>query len=309
MRRFSLLFMSFILLFAILTGCNFNQQDDQPPKTPVEEPEEPSSDNEDTNPDPAEEDNDSVGPPSNDQPVVEQSFEELYSHITNNPIGYIQSILPQFQIGMDQKQLIEAIGEPDQKGESQFDWEDEVWIYENIQGYRLQVQIVNQTVMNFQLMRSLNSSGRIPTLVNKSVPANQATVENTELGFEQVLIGASPREVLNRWGEPSMFYLTYDEMYGYDLALVYKGATVHVFLESEKPYVHLIETNQQGKLSTYRGITIGSSVEEVIRLYGPLEYDWKETESLIYATSDYWFAIKFSINNNKVSEISIYEAS
>lgn len=294
-----------------MTGCNSEPKDSVVPTTPIQEEDndKPAEDKNTNSEESNKESDDSQSSPSENQTIEEQTFEEFYTTISKNPVGYIQSILPNFQIWMDQQELVKLVGEPDQKSPGKNDWEDEVWVYDNIKGYRLQVQMVNQSVMNFQLMKSLPSTGRIPTIVNKPVPTKNAPLENSELGFEQVLIGFSTDEVLSRWGEPSMFFLTYDEMYGYDLALVYKGATVHVFLEAEKPYVHMMEANQYGSILTARGISIGSSVNEVIDYYGQPEYDWKETETLIYATSDYWFAIKFTISNDKVAGISIYEAS
>jgi len=77
----------------------------------------------------------------------------------------------------------------------------------------------------------------------------------------------------------------------------------------DNPNIQFIETNNHGNVSTYRGISVGSNIEEVFENYGQPDYTWETSEFLIYSTDDYWYAIKFEIMDNKVKGISIYSAS
>lgn len=244
-------------------------------------------------------------------PTKKVVFNEAFSgDIIKNPKAFLEKLISGFNIGMSEELVKQSLGEPTDIRVTQGPWgEESNLIYEDVQEYQITLKIVDNKVMNFEVGRYLNSTGKIPVLVNKYKPQPSEPLYYKELGFEGVILGLRVDEVLNRFGDPLKGYLTYDEMYGYDLAMVYKGATIHIILGADNPYVQFIETNNLGIVSTYRNISVGSSIEEVITSYGQPDDVWETSDFLIYSTQDYWYAIKFEIKENQVKRISIYNAS
>ncbi len=241
------------------------------------------------------------------------SFKEVFlsDQLFGNPEQFLTSIIPGFNINLSKEEAEKNLGKPDNNQTTQMDWGKEyTWVYDNIKGYQLTMIFSEDGYLsNFQLSKYFLTKGTITKVYNKSTPEPGEPIGYPELGFEDILLGATIDEILSGNGDPNKGYITYDEMYGYDLALVYQGITVHMSLEQESPYVHFIETNDLETIDTYRGVHTGSAVEDVIEKYGEVAYDWHETGDIIYATEDYWFAYKFIIENEKVVAIHIYEAS
>ena len=246
------------------------------------------------------------------QPNDEDQFTLIFTDdILSEPQKYMKQLIPGFKIGLGKNKIEEFLGEPDNIETIEYDWgKNTDWIYKQIKGYKFIVTFnYADQVQNFKLIKNLAGKGSIPNYIGKTQPDDGTKVKYTELGFEGVLLGNMIKDILNRYGEPLSGYMSYDEMYGYNLAMVYKGLTLHIRLETQTPYLQLIETNDMGIISSYRGISVGSSVEDVISKYGEPSYTWEESGDLIYPTEDFWFAIKFIIENEKVVSISIYEAS
>jgi len=242
------------------------------------------------------------------------SFKEAFPSdaVFGKPEEFLRNIIPGFQLKWSQEDVERTLGKPDSVQTVQYDWGKQVsWIYQNLAGYQLTLLYDEQgEAVNFQLTKYFKAKGSIPKVRNKSVPKEGDPIGYSELGFEEILLGSTIDEMISGFGDPMESYITYDEMYGYDLVLIYQGVNVHMLIEEgENPYVHLIETNDYAVVETYRGIHAGSTVDEVIKQYGKPSYDWQETGDIIYATEDYWFAIKFIIENEKVKSILIYEAS
>lgn len=313
--------MLFGIIILLLTGC-LNDGGTETPET--KEPntvEEPTTDETSTTEgEAAEKDNSDKQEPTStassnqdpagtNQPVT--FYEAFPSSINGNPDQFINSILPGFSIGISKDKTKELLGEPTLVEKYQYEWgEMEDWLYEDVKGYTLVVTFnPDSSLGNFKLIKQLTGRGTIPKVTNKSVPADGSKISYNELGFEGVLLGTTVKDVINRFGEPYQTYISNDEMYGYTLAIVYRGITINVLLASEEPYVQFIETNDSGTIETYRGVSVGDSVYEVIEKYGEPEYDWKEAGDIVYATDDYWFGIKFQIENEKVTSINIFEAS
>lgn len=224
---------------------------------------------------------------------------------------FLNSIISEFKMGMTKEHIINNLGYPDEKLSKQSYRGEEVnWIFMDVEGFQLTLMLVDDIVINFELNKYFSSHGTIPKIVNKDVPRQGASIEYNELGFEGVILGSNIEEVLNFYGEPIRSYLSNDEMYGYDLVMIYKGLSVHILLEQDQPSVQFFETNEFASIDTYRNISVGSSLNDVITNYGQPEYDgWRDTGFIIYSTTNYWSAIKFEIADNKVVNISIYNAS
>jgi len=307
--------MLFGLIILLLTGCSDDSSTETTPA--VEEPktvEKPTTDgtaSEDNSAkqEPASTSSSTQNPVASTMPVT--FYEAFPSSINGNPDEFINSILPGFSIGISKEKTKELLGEPTLIEKYQYEWgEMEDWLYEDIKGYKLVVTFnPDGNLGNFKLLKQLSGRGTIPNLTNKAVPADSSTISYNELGFEGVLLGTTVKDVINRFGEPYQTYISNDEMYGYTLALVYRGITINVLLANEEPYVQFIETNDLGSIETYRGISLGDSVYKVIEKYGEPAYDWVEAGDIVYATDDYWFGIKFLIENEKVTSINIFEAS
>lgn len=321
MRNSIKIMMLFGLIILLLTGC-LNDGGTEPPES--EEPntvEKPTTGDTPTSEEnPATEDNttkqEPISTPSSNQNPVNTNkpvtfYEAFPSSINGNPDQFINSILPGFSMGISKGKTKELLGEPTLIEKYQYEWgEMEDWLYEDVKGYTLVVTFnPDGSLGNFKLIKQLTGRGTIPKVTNKSVPADGSLISYNELGFEGVLLGTTVKDVINRFGEPYQTYISNDEMYGYTLALVYRGITINVFLANEDPYVQFIETNDLGSIETYRGISVGDSVYDVIEKYGEPAYDWAEAGDIVYATEDYWFGIKFHIKNEKVTSINIFEAS
>lgn len=244
---------------------------------------------------------------------VDVTFKEAFPYdiLYGQPEKFLKEIIPGFYLGISKEEIHNMLGEPNTTRQVEGNWENTLeWIYEDVKGYQLTVIFDTEGhFVNFQLSKYLTSKGSFPKVINKSVPNPGEPIVYNELGFEEVLLGINVDEVISRYGDPEKVYITYDEMYGYDLVMEYLGVSVHVLIENENPYVHFIESNDLGVVETYRGIHVGSTVEEIYEQYGEPPYDWKETGDIIYATEDYWFAIRFVISDGKVESIDIYEAS
>lgn len=244
---------------------------------------------------------------------VDVTFKEAFPYdiLYGQPERFLKETIPGFYLGISKKEVNDMLGEPNITRQIESKWGNTLeWIYDDVKGYQLTVIFdTDGDFVNFQLSKYLTSKGSIPKVINKSVPNPGDPIVYTELGFEEVLLGRNVDEVVSRYGDPGKVYITYDEMYGYELAMEYLGVTVHLLIENENPYVHFIESNDLGIVETYRGIHVGSTVEEIYEQYGEPPYDWKETGDIIYATEDYWFAIRFVISDSKVESIDIYEAS
>lgn len=307
-RKNILIIMVVLLLGVILfAGC----QNDNPP----DNVEIPDGTSEPIDKDPSEQntpdDDSNVEKPSPNEEKNIAFNESFPSVIYGNPKGFIKQIVPDFKIGLSQEEAEQAFGEPDLAKKHQFNWgATNEWVYNNVNDYQLSLTFDDfGNLFNFKLSKYLSSNGVIPKVINKTTPTKGDPIDYSELGFEEVLLGTPIKDVLNRFGEPMESYMSYDEFYGFNLGMVYQGITLHIKLENDKPYVQYIETNDLGTVETYRGIQVGSLVEDVIESYGNPPYDWKETGDLIYATDDYWFAIKFTVESDKVTSIDIYEAS
>ncbi|MGD9678556.1 MAG: hypothetical protein AB7V16_09470 [Vulcanibacillus sp.] len=296
-RRLSLiLIIIFILLISV--GC-VNENDSTDESVVIENTDE-SKDSNNVLP------NDTPITPSK-KAVFSEAFPE---DVINNPQAFMEQLIPGFRIGMSLELVKESIGEPKDINITQGPWgEESNLIYEDIQNYQIMLKIADNRVVNFEVSRYLDSAGIIPKLINKYTPKSEEPITYQELGFEGVTLGLRVNEVLYRLGDPLKGFLTYDEMYGYDLAMVYKGVTVHIILEMDNPNIQFIETNNYGNVSTYRGISVGSNIDEVFEIYGQPDYTLETSEFLIYSTDDYWYAIKFEIMDDKVKGISIYSAS
>jgi len=240
-------------------------------------------------------------------------FEEAFplDQILHGTEEFIDRIIPGFRIGMSKEGLEDVLGTPDLIRQVQEEYGEKFdWVYEDVKGYRLIATFNSeQQIKNFKLSRYFGTKGIVPVIINKAKPEPGSPIEYRELGFEEIVLGNKLDEVLTKYGEPSMSYISYDDMYGYDLAMVYSGVTVHILLENDNPYVHFIEANSYNTVDTYRGIHVGSDVVDVLQSYGEPKYNWEETGDLIYATNDLWFAIRFEIKDAKVTHINIYEAS
>lgn len=302
MNRNLIFFLTITLIFVICVGCNNEdnsivEQGDSPDSV---EQNNQDKDNEDT--------------PSNNPIIVPNNkvtFNEAFSdEIINNPQFFLEQIIVGFKIGVADGIVKQSLGEPDDIIISQGPWgEESNWVYENVQNYQVTFKIVDNSLMNFEVSRYTNSNGIVPKVTNKYIPEDGEPLQYKELGFEGVILGLRIDEVLNRLGDPLKAYLTYDEMYGYDLGMIYKGITIHIILGTDNPHVQFIETNNMGNISTYRNISINSTIEDVIKSYGEPDYPWETSDSLIYSTSDYWYAIKFGVKEGKVKAISVYNAS
>ncbi|KXG43881.1 hypothetical protein TEPIDINF_001331 [Tepidibacillus infernus] len=297
MKSFSKIIIGLLLLSLLLTGCNLFDNDSQKHLVEPQVPENPQTPKNPQN------------PSSGTVNTLQEAFPT--SLIFKKPQDFMEIIIPGFRIGLTKEQIQEKLGKPNLVQSKQIEWQNlEEWIYDDVNGYRLELQFDERNqLINFQLSKYLTARGIVPTILNRQVPTPGSPLTYSELGFQEVILGSTVDEVTGHFDQPMMAYMSYDEMYGYDLAMVYQGITVHALLETEEPYVHLIETNDDGLIPTDRGIQVGSSVDEVIKQYGPPSYDWRETGDLIYSTDDYWFAIKFKIEDDKVQSISIYEAS
>lgn len=309
--------MLFGLIILLLTGCLNDGGTDNEEPNPAEEPttggtttEEEAAGGADTDqPEPTNTDSSGQNPVDVNKPVT--FYEAFPSSINGNPDQFINKILPGFSIGISKDKTKELLGEPSLIENYRYEWgETEDWLYENIEGYTLVVTFnPDGSLGNFKLIKQLTGKGTIPKVTNKSVPDDGSQISYNELGFEGVLLGTTVKDVINRFDEPYQTYISNDEMYGYTLALVYRGLTINVLLANEEPYVQFIETNDLGIIETYRGISVGDSVHDVIEKYGEPAYDWAEAGDIVYATEDYWFGIKFLIENEKVTSINIFEAS
>lgn len=308
-------FKFFILLSIILlvfTGCSSDKNE-----TDISAPDltDDGTNNDTTTP--GEENPDKQEPVDNtpteqvDSPKSVAFSEAFPENVLGNPEQFVNSIIPGFEIGLTKDEIQQKIGKPDLIEATETEWgKGEDWLYDNIKDYQIIVSFTEEGYLtNFKIVKQLSGRGIIPKITNKQAPADQAPITFSELGYEGVILGTTTDDVLNRFGEPFQTYLSKDEMYGYTLALVYRGITINVFLENNNSYVQVIETNSYGSVDTYRGIHVGSSVDDVIAKYGKPPYDWQQTGDLVYATEDYWFGIKFTIKDDKVSSIYIYEAS
>lgn len=307
--------MLFGLIILLLTGC-LNDGDTETPQaeepnvveTPITGENHIEEDNT-VKQEPTSKSSSIQNPVESNKPVT--FYEAFPSSVNGNPDQFINSILPGFSIGMSKDKTKELLGEPLLVEKYHYEWgEMEDWLYEEVKGYTLVVTF-NQdgSLGNFKLIKQLTGRGIIPKVTNKSVPVAGSQISYNELGFEGVLLGTTVKDVINRFGEPYQTYISNDEMYGYTLAIVYRGITISVLLSNEDPYVQFIETNDLGTIETYRGVSVGDSVYKVIEKYGEPEYDWAEAGDIVYATDDYWFGIKFQIKNEKVTSINIFEAS
>ncbi len=301
MKRYLIFVLFIILIFSICVGCN-----NEDPKSDLNVSSDITGQND--------QDKDNGDTPSKDIVIIPSkkvSFDEAFlEEVINNPQMFLEQIIAGFKIGMTDEDVIQSLGEPDEIKISQGPWgEENNWIYENVQNYQLIFKIANNSVFNFEVSRYIDSTGIVPKLTNKPLPEPGEPLLYKELGFEGVVLGLRIDEVLNRLGDPLKGYLTYDEMYGYDLAMIYKGITVHIILGTDNPHVQFIETNSMGNISTYRNISINSSIDDVITNYGQPDYPWETSDFLIYSTSDYWYAIKFEIKDGYVKNISVYNAS
>lgn len=303
----------FVLLIFSIIGCTINDsRNGSPNSNPpldqdpiIEDPINQEPKKSDTNDQPMDD-------PIFDKPKDNISLFEAFPEIIfSNPEAFLQQLIPGFKLGINKVKVENLLGKPIEKKIRDNEWDNrEEWSYRNIKGYNL-ILIFDSfdQIVNFQLSKELAGKGFIPKVLNKPIPTNGEPINYNELGFEEVLVGTSFEEVLKRSSEPISGYISFDEMYGYNLSLIYQGITIHILLEKEDPYIQFIETNDYGILETYRGVKVGSSVDIVIEKYGEPQYDWVEVGDLIYATGDYWFAIKFYIENDIVTAISIYEAS
>ncbi|OEF98862.1 hypothetical protein BHF71_02745 [Vulcanibacillus modesticaldus] len=297
------------LIVIIFTGCNTIENDKPDSSNTTQPAKEEQIDNKPTDEKPKEE---GKTPDSSSIDNQRLTFNEAFpKNIIDEPQVFLEQLIPGFKMGLSNEEAERLLGTPDVINATENEWGQRTeWVYEDIKGYQfiLTFNDLNE-VVNFKLVKYLDSRGVIPKVTNKTAPKDGEPVTYTELGFEGVLLGSKIDEVLERFGDPYKSYLSYDEMYGYDLAMVYRGITIHTILEHEEPYIQFIETNELGTVTTYRNISVGSSIEEVINRYGEPPYDWQGMDSLIYSTEDFWFAIKFEIENDKVASISIYEAS
>jgi|GEM_PF-6288648 len=244
--------------------------------------------------------------------VTNGVFKEFFPDIIfTDPQLFIQQLVPGFKLGLSKQEVENLIGIPKQTNSYNNGWEDrEDWLYDEVRDYAVLLTFDSfNHVVNFQISKELPGLGLVPKAPNKYKPVDEGKITYEELGFEEILVGTTLAEVIERLGEPVQGFISYDEMYGYDLGIVYQGITLHVLLEKELHYIQFIETNSLGSPETYRGIKVGSSVDAVIEKYGNPPYERADDDDLIYATEDYWFAIKFQVYEGKVVAISIYEAS
>lgn len=305
-KRYILSLSIFLLIVCILIGCssqeivdNSNLTDDKQIDSMINNV-----------------DNNTVGEDIIDNGETEVNrnvtFDDFFSkEKIADPQNLLNSIIPDFKIGMTVEHVKANLGEPDEIIlKESLRGQENHWVYQNAKNYQLTIMFLDNRVVNFELNKYLSSQGVVPKIVNKTLPKQGGSLEYFELGFEGVLLGSTVEEVLNFYGEPIRCYLSNDDMYGYELVMIYKGLLIQIFLEQDQPSVQYFKTNDLDKVSTYRNISVGSSLDEVILEYGQPEYDgWQESDFLIYSTDNYWSAIRFEFSDNNVSSISIYNAS
>lgn len=298
------------LLLSMMTGCNKSIENKEPATSTDQQSPNQNSDQTAGNDAPS----DVTDVNSNTNVIkTKATFKEIFNNtIMSNPKAFIGKVVPQFEIGLTKEETEKILGKPDHITTEHHQWGDSKnWIYDNIKGYQL-IIIFNpdDTIITFQLLKDLIGNGIVPKVQNIEMPNSIEPINYNELGFEGILIGNKIDQVLQKFGEPKTGFLTYDEMNGYSLGMEYQGVTIYISLEGDEPYIQQMDTNDLGIVNTYRKIHVGSTVDDIIESYGePQTPEWKETGELIYATEDYWFAIKFKVENNKVVSISIYEAS
>lgn len=302
------------LILILLSGCNnndseINKQPQNPNNTDITTEQPDNSDVDNSNQNNNEDDSSTTEPDTdnNTDTTFKQAFPQL---AMENPASYLEELVPGFRIGLTKEEAESLLGKPYSIQNTVYEWEErEESTYNDFNNYQFVVSFNNTGhLANFKLIKELNGNGIIPIVKNKVVPADGEILNYAELGFEGVNLGFSIDEALESYGEPIQSYLSYDSMYGYTIALVYKGVTLNALL-GDSSHIQFIESNHFGTVETYRGIKVGDTVDEVLQKYGEPPYDWREAGDLIYATEDYWFGIKFHIENDKVKYINIYEAS
>jgi len=114
-----------------------------------------------------------------------------------------------------------------------------------------------------------------------------------------VKLGMEKNEVISILGTPEEIFN--DPILGtYELR--YDGMIIN--LEPGGQYVNDIFITGKG-IPTHRGIEVGDSVEDVRKAYGSTPY-FEEAGTLVYATREPGFAIKFETENGRVKMILVF---
>jgi len=134
---------------------------------------------------------------------------------------------------------------------------------------------------------------------SSAVPQPLSMKNLNETMVKGVILGMEKNEVISILGTPNEIFN--DPILGtYELR--YDGMIIN--LEPGGQYVNDIFITDEGIL-TYRGIEVGDSVDEVRKAYGSIPY-FEEAGTLVYATSEPGFAIKFETENGRVKMILIF---
>lgn len=152
-----------------------------------------------------------------------------------------------------------------------------------------------------------------PTAVESTSPAAPAPVSPFSLTIQgiDIQMGANMNEVKDALGEPiAEFKMPSCAFDGTDIVYRFPGVQVHTIPIGDANYIHTISISDD-TVSTHGGIKLGSSVEELISVYG-YDYAWEygmytftrgHTSISFFVDSGIVIAITYELDVNMYFEV------